>query len=347
MMWWLLARVVAGEELREWCEAGGGGLGRGVAIGTRAEAIAPRGLFAAAFGQEARLRGLVVTEDLEPEAVVLGVPLTLAMHSNDWPRSFLGRRCRRGRRLEELTNEYLLGAMLAVESHVPRSPWKPYLDALSLVDAPRLWEPEDAELLPPTLRKRYENQRKHDERAHRVILDHCSLHSPRLESLRWAVALAASRSRRVKVYAAGGDLSYLRMLIPLADLLNWSPEPNVHCDTTTDNVYECRAARAVRAGEALTVAYENTQPADFLFDYGFVPSQLTDCDLAATRPDPAAAYAGLKADIAEVKRKLAHQGHHESRGELILTVLYHRRRCLRDRHPDLPDHDDDQSSREL
>lgn len=355
MKWVLAALVVTalGDEqttdrLLEWCEKGGAGLGAGVGVGQMYEDVAPRGLFASMFNQQDAVRGLVATQALEKHAIVARVPLLtgLAIHASEWSRSVFGQQCKMATRaMEELTNDYLLAAMVAGEANAPDSHWKPYLDAISLIDVPRTWHKSDLELLPDFLLKRAKNQRAQDRRAHRVLLESCSLQAPRLETLAWAAAVFASRGRRVQARNSNGDVVHLRQLLPLVDLLNWSPDPNVACGSTANNVVECLTTRQVPAGAALTVAYEKTKPSDFLFDYGFVPTTGLDCDDSATKGDLALKFEAVKRQINKLENDLAHHGHYESRGDLIRNVLYQRRSCIRKLLPNA--HDDDTQGRGL
>ncbi|KAJ8608238.1 hypothetical protein CTAYLR_009477 [Chrysophaeum taylorii] len=340
MKWaWLVVFARADiPELLAWCEKKGGGLGAGVEVG-HVDSGAPRGLFASIFDQESELRGLVAKTALEKGAPVVTMPLLtgLALHVADWQKSALGRSCDV---VEDLSNEYLLAAILAVDSTAPHSPWKPYLDTLPLIDVPRIWEKSDAALLPKSLVRRAKNQRIRDRRAYRVLVAECSLNSPRFEALGWGLAIVSSRVRRVRV-DRNGQWTYLRMLVPLVDLLNWSSDPNVKCDVENSVVY-CTTIRPVDSGEHLTVAYDKTDPVDFLFDYGFVPSAGLDCGPPPRGGEPILkqAHDDLQAEINDLKYKLRHHGHHESRGDLILNVLRFKKACLRAHLPDAAVDDD-------
>lgn len=333
------------DELIEWCKARGGGLGQGVAIGFQSKDAAPRSVIASIFGQqEQSLRGLVATEDLEANVVAATVPLLtgLPMHMSEWQRSYLGQHCT-GIDAENLTKDQLLAAILAVEGSLRTSFWNPYIDALSIVDVPRTWNKEDLELLPDSLLRRAKEQRRTDRKAHRALLRACSLHAPRLESFSWALSVVSSRGRTTKI-ERDGQVDYLWQLVPLADLFNWSPNPNVRCESA-DDAFVCSTVKSVRSGESLTVAYEKNTPSDFLFNYGFVPTEGLACDESANRGDALVKYDVNKRDIQHVKYVLAHHAHYETRGDHVLNVLYLRRDCLRARlGAAAPDDDDDRTA---
>lgn len=242
-------------DLLAFCQSLGGELGDGVVIG-------------------GSLRGLVSSRRLEAGSLVARVPLTggLPMHVSDWGRTRLS-----GALPDDVSDEHALAAMVACGGS-----WVPYVRSLPRVDVPRAWPKRDLAMLPDALASRAAAMRARDDAAYHR-LEACCCRALSRSRFDEALATVSSRAHAVRVFV-DGEWTSLRMLIPLVDMMNWSKDPNVICETRRDNVFECSTTRNVSADAALTAAYSASTPADFLFDYGFVPSSDDDLESCLSAP---------------------------------------------------------------
>ena len=101
---------------------------------------------------------------------------------------------------------------------------------------------------------------------------------------RWAHAILRSRGHAVRLRTQEGEWRSTWGLVPLADMINRDPEPNVDCRTRygseswgLNGSFVCTALKQIEADEFLWTEYvskpELRTSATFLREYGFVPAE--------------------------------------------------------------------------
>ena len=120
-----------------------------------------------------------------------------------------------------------------------------------------------------------------------AVLQGLSVEAGLLErDYRWAHAILRSRGHTVRLRKQNGEWHSTWGLVPLADMINMDPQPNVDCRTSyasnsnswgLNGTFHCTARGSIDVGQDLWTEYvskaELRTSATFLREYGFVPAE--------------------------------------------------------------------------
>jgi histone-lysine N-methyltransferase SETD3 len=238
------------DRLLDWLQAGGAWF---PSLAVRVRGDGQRGAFAA--------RGIRAAQP------VLAVPHRMLITHTMALGSPIGRALRR-EGIDPADSHTYLAAFLIVEARDPRSPWRPYLDVLPASHAhmPCFFEPQVLELLDGTAAAgRIERQRRELARCYTRLRAVRELAELRLEELVWGRLTVLSRVFRVKI-----DDDTTDALVPLADLLDHAPRPEVSWGfDELRRAFVATARDDVAAGAPVRDSYGAKSNARFLTNYGF------------------------------------------------------------------------------
>ncbi|OAY59454.1 ribulose-1,5 bisphosphate carboxylase/oxygenase large subunit N-methyltransferase, chloroplastic isoform X1 [Manihot esculenta] len=250
--------------------------------------------------------GLIAERDIAKNEVVLEIPKKLWINPDAVAASDIGSVC------SGLKPWVSVALFLIREKLKEDSTWRPYLDILpESTNSTIYWSEEElaelqgSQLLRTTLGAKEFLQREFLKVEEEVLVPHKELFpSPvTLDDFMWAFGILRSRAfSRLR----GQNL----VLIPLADLINHSPDI-----TTEDYAYEIkggglfsrdilfslRSPISVKAGEQVLIQYDlNKSNAELALDYGFIERKsarnVYTLTLQISESDP---FFGDKLDIAE------------------------------------------------
>ena len=159
---------------------------------------------------------------------------------------------------------------------------------------------------------------------HRVssVLQHMSLDTGLLEPhFRWAHAILRSRGHAIRLRSQDGAWLSTWGLIPLADMINMDPKPNVDCRTRyagkdhwgLEGEFVCKALERIDPDQDLWTEYvsrpELRTSATFLRDYGFVPTATDNNALSWLPPGCTRLQCMVRLDHAQLEEYFGDVGH--------------------------------------
>lgn len=220
------------------------------------------------------LRGLVATRDVAKGSVVCSLPSPLALALED-PEN--------AESVEDKEMSMVTGGANLLGWYMIADEWAPYVATLPKRDAaqfsptPDMWSDEALDMaeFPPL--KEYAEKRRS------LVGQVAEERGIDVEELRFSTWLASSRAFGLKM-SSGQITKTIRVLCPLLDLLNWSPDPNAELvvkDADKDDAtFAICARRNIQKGTQVHLAYAGmgSTAVDLVSDYGFVPSAATGAD---------------------------------------------------------------------
>ena len=146
------------------------------------------------------------------------------------------------------------------------------------------------------------------------VLQKMSLQTRLLEPrFRWAHAILRSRGHAIRLRSQDGEWLTTWGLIPLADMINMDPKPNVDCRTRyagkdhwgLEGKFVCKSLERIDPGQDLWTEYvsrpELRTSATFLRDYGFVPTSTGSNALSWLPPGCTRLHCMVRLDHAQLE----------------------------------------------
>ena len=255
------------ERLLEWCYGKGATLGEHVSI-----------VHAGLKGS-----GVAATHFLDEGSIVTSTPLQpgIVVHVSDALSSLIDGGLDAAI-LDQLNDQEVLATFLCFEVNDKRSSWAKYLSALPVqVNSPLGWSVADLKALDNTLLRQEVSDRRERLASVSRLLSGAGFHVS-FSTMAWAITIVTSRTHSVQIRDTGGrKWRTVKLLVPLADIINYSVDHNVACSTEEVGgapSFICRTSREVQEGEELTARYSRSviSNAELLLDYGFVRPFSTD-----------------------------------------------------------------------